>query len=64
MLHILGCLLEENDLWVHLAKFVDLDVSHSHVIVHHLLARLIDILPAQHVIVRSLVVHALFNKSN
>lgn len=61
VLRILSSLPVEDDIGVHLAKFVDLDVGHSHIVVHHLLpGQLFWLLAGQHIVVRVLVKHALF----
>ena len=59
MLHVLRCLAEQDDFWVELAQFVDLNVGHGDIVVHHLLAKLLLVLLfGQHVIVHSLIEHA------
>ena len=62
VLHVLWRLSVEDHLCVHLAQLVDLNVGHGRIL--HLLAWLLFILPRQHIIVRSLVEHALIKKSN
>ena len=51
MLRISGCLSIHDDIWVHLADFVDLDVGHSLVV--HLTTHIVVLvsLARQHVIV-------------
>ena len=58
MLRVLRRLFVEDDLWVHLPELVDLDVGHGHVVVHHLVAA--HVLPGQHIVVRTCVVHDAF----
>ena len=40
VLDILSCLSVQDDIGIHLAELVDLDVGHRRIIVHHLLTRL------------------------
>lgn len=62
VLHVLLCLLVEDDFRVHLAQLVDLNIGHCRVL--HLLAWLMFLLTRQHIIVHSLVEHAFIKKSN
>ena len=62
VLHVLLCLLVEDDFRVHLAQLVDLNVGHCRVL--RLLAWLLVMLTRQHIIVHSLVEHAFIKKLN